>query len=165
MNSMSKQPEKSHKNERRFVNRKARHEYNILETVECGIELAGPEVKSIREGNAKIDEAYARVRGDQVFLVGMNVSAYKHAPVELQPEGTRDRRLLLHRRQIAKLQEHLRQKGRTLVPLALYFARGWAKIELGLAVGKKTFDKRQDLKKKDHQRQIERELGKRRRRL
>ncbi|MBI5724550.1 MAG: SsrA-binding protein SmpB [Planctomycetes bacterium] len=161
---MSRQPEKSGKNERRYVNRKARHEFNILESVECGIELAGPEVKSIREGNAKIDEAYARIRGDQVFLIGMNIASYPHAPVELQPESNRDRRLLLHGRQIAKLQEHVRQKGRTLVPLALYFARGWAKIELGLAVGKRAFDKRQDLKKKDHQRQIEREIGKRKRR-
>ena len=127
----------------RIVNRKARHDYEILEVVECGIELEGTEVKSIRNGQARIDEAYARVRRGEVFLVGANISAYKHAAAAMQHEPTRDRKLLLHRRQIELLESHVKQKGKTVVPLTIYFKRGWVKCELGVAMGKRQYDKRQ----------------------
>jgi len=142
----------------RMLNRKARYNYHIVETVECGLELTGTEVKSLRAGQAKIDEAYARVRGEQVFLVGANIAPYPHAAVAMQHDPTRDRRLLLHRRQIRLLEEHVRQKGRTLVPLAVYFKRGWAKCELGLAVGKRQYDRREALRKREQQREMDRAM-------
>jgi len=142
-------------------NRKARHDYHILEVVECGLELAGTEVKSLRAGAAKLDGAYARIDRGQVFLVGASISPYPHAAGAMQHEPTRDRRLLVHRRQIRKLEVHARQKGRTLVPLAIYFKRGWAKCELALAVGKRQYDKRQAIKERDQKREIARELSRR----
>jgi len=145
-------------------NKKAKHDYYILEVVECGIELLGTEVKSLRSGQAKIDEAYARIREGQVYLIGSTISPYPHAAGKLQHEPTRDRRLLVHRSQIAKLEAHVKQKGKTIVPLAVYFKRGWAKCELGIAEGKQQHDKREDLKKRDHQRDIAREMSRRNRR-
>jgi SsrA-binding protein len=146
----------------RILNRKARHDFAILEVVECGMELLGTEVKSLRAGQAKIDDAYARVRGGQVVLVGANIAMYPNAAGELQHEPLRDRRLLLHRRQIQALEAHVRQKGKTLVPLAVYFKKGWAKCELGVAVGKRMFDKRQAIKAREQQRDIQREMTRRR---
>src|SRR5512142_661726 len=127
---MSKQKDKSQggpPKTARIVNRRARHEYHILEAVECGMELVGTEVKSLRAGQAKIDEAYARVRGGQAFLVGVNIATYPMAAAAMQHDPSRDRRLLLHRRQIDHLQAHALQKGNTLIPLAVYFKDGWAK--------------------------------------
>jgi len=147
----------------RIANRKARHDYHITEVVECGMELTGTEVKSLRAGQAKIDDAFARVREGQVYLIGSNIAMYPQAVAELQHDPTRDRRLLLHRRQIALLLTHVKQKGKTLVPLAVYFHRGWAKCELGLAEGKKQYDKRQDLKAREAKRDISREMNRRRR--
>ncbi|HAU38440.1 MAG TPA: SsrA-binding protein [Phycisphaerales bacterium] len=147
----------------RIANRKARHDYDIVEVVECGLELVGTEVKSLRAGQAKIDEAYARVRGGEVFLVGATISPYPQAAEAMQHDPTRDRRLLLHRRQIAQLESHVKQKGKTLIPLAVYFKNGWAKCEIGVAVGKKQHDKRQDLRTRDHQREIAREMRRRNR--
>jgi len=146
----------------RVANRKARHEYQILEVVECGMELTGTEVKSLRAGQAKIDDAYGRVRGGEVFLIGATISPYPQAAEEMQHATTRDRKLLLRRRQIKLLESHVRQKGRTLIPLAVYFKKGWAKCEIGVAVGKRHYDKREAIKKRDHQRQISRELRRRR---
>jgi SsrA-binding protein len=143
----------------RIANRRARHEYHILEVVECGMALVGTEVKSLRAGQAKIDEAYARIRGGQAFLVGVNIATYPMAAAAMQHDPTRDRRLLLHRRQIDQLQAHALQKGNTLVPLAVYFKDGWAKCE----IGKRQFDKRQDIKKRDQQRDIAREMSRRKR--
>jgi len=131
--------------------------------VECGIELLGTEVKSLRAGNAKIDEAHARVSSGEVFLVGTNIAQYPHAAGKLQHEPARDRKLLLRRRQIGQLESHVRQKGKTLVPLSIYFKRGWAKCELALAVGKKQYDKRQAIRDRDQQRDIAREMSRRRR--
>jgi len=146
----------------RISNHKARHEYHIVETLECGLELVGTEVKSLRAGQAKIDEAYVRIRDGQVWLVGANIATYPLAGPLMQHDPTRDRRLLVHRRQIAALMTHVKQKGKTMVPLAVYFHRGWAKVEIALAEGKKMFDKRQDLKRKQAQRDIAREMNRRR---
>lgn len=146
----------------RIVNRKARHDFHIVEVVECGLELTGTEVKAIRAGLAKIDEAFGRVRDGEAFLVGANIAHYSHAVAAMQHDPKRDRRLLLHRRQIAELQVHATQKGQTLVPLAIYFKKGWAKCELGLAVGKRQFDKRQSIKEREQKRDIDRELRRRR---
>jgi len=148
----------------RIINRRARRDYHILEVVECGIELLGTEVKSLRNGQAKIDEAYARVRGGEVFLIGSSIAPYPQAAPAMQHEPTRDRKLLVRRGQIRQLESHVRQKGKTLVPLAIYFRRGWAKCELGVAVGKRQYDKREAIKKRDQQREIARELSRRRRR-
>jgi len=150
-------------NWRKINNRKARHNFHVLEVVECGIELSGTEVKSLRAGNATIDEAHARVAGGEVRLVGANIAYYPQAAGALQHDPTRSRKLLLHRRQISQLEAHVRQKGNTLVPLAVYFKRGWAKCELGLVVGKKRYDKRETLRKRDQQRDIARELRRRQR--
>jgi SsrA-binding protein len=146
----------------RISNRRAFHEFLITEKVECGIELVGTEVKSLRAGQAKIDEAYARVDNGQLFLVGMNIPAYSHAAEGMQHDPTRKRRLLLHGRQIQQLQSLTAQKGKTLIPLAVYFHRGWAKVEIGVAEGKKKFDKRQDLRKKDHERDMQRAMRRKR---
>ena len=147
----------------RVSNRKARHDYHVLEVVECGMELLGTEVKSLRAGQAKIDEAYARIRGAEVFLVGATISPYAQAAEGLQHEPTRDRKLLLRRRQIALLESHVRQKGKTVVPLAIYFKRGWAKCELGIVEGKRQYDKRETIRKRDQQREIAREISRRNR--
>ncbi len=145
----------------RIVNRKARHEYHILEVVECGMELLGTEVKSLRAGSVQIDDAHARVRDGEVFLVGANIAAYPQAG-PTQHEPMRDRKLLLRRGQIEQLGAHVAQKGKTLVPLAVYFKKGWAKCELGIVVGKRAYDKRQALRKRDQQREINREMTRRR---
>ncbi len=146
----------------RIGNRKAFHDYHIDEKVECGIELMGTEVKSLRAGQAKIDEAYARIDEGQVFLIGANIAPYPQAAEGMQHNPTRKRKLLLHRRQIHQLQVQMQQKGKTLIPLAIYFHRGWAKVELGLAEGKKTYDKRETLRKRDHQRDMDRAMRRRR---
>lgn len=143
-------------------NRRARHEYHILEVVECGLALEGTEVKSLRAGRASIEDAYARVRDGEVFLVGANISAYSHASEAAQHSPQRDRKLLLHKRQIAEIESHVRQKGRTVVPLSVYFKQGWAKCELGIAVGKRAHDKREAIRRRDQKREIERELARRR---
>jgi len=158
---MAKQAEQRRPHSPRIENRKAWHNYHVLEVVECGLELQGTEVKSLRAGSAQIDEAFARLRRDEAFLVGANIAAYPQAgPVQHAP--MRDRKLLLHRRQIALLAAHIAQKGRTLVPLVIYFKKGWAKCELGLVVGKKQYDKRHALRQKDQQREIDREMRRRR---
>lgn len=161
---MAKEKEKSKgSHERRILNRKARHDYHILETVECGMELLGTEVKSIRAGQAKIDEGYARLRSGEVWLSNVEIAHYPQAGPAMQHDPRRDRRLLLHKRQIEKLQAHVNQKGNTIVPLAIYFKAGWAKIEIGLAIGKKMYDKRQAIKDRDQKRDMARATGQRRR--
>ena len=154
--------EKPHSAGPRIANRKAWHDFQILEVLECGLELTGTEVKSLRAGQAQLDEGFARVRGGQLVLVGVNIATYPQAGAMMQHEPLRERRLLVHRRQIKLLEMHVKQKGKTIVPLAIYFKGGWAKCEVGLAIGKKFFDKRQDLKKKDQQREMNREMNKRR---
>lgn len=161
---MSKEKEQHKPRSPRVTNRKARHEYHVLETLECGLELTGTEVKSIRAGQAKIDEAYARIDRGELWLIGMNIAHYQQAAPTMQHDPNRDRKLLVRKRQLAALLDHVRQKGKTLIPLTLYFERGWAKIEIGVVIGKKQFDKRQDLKKRQADRDIAREMSKRFRR-
>jgi len=148
----------------RIFNRRARYDFDILEVVECGMELFGTEVKSLRAGAARIEEAHARLRNGEVYLVGANIAQYPQAAAAAQHDPDRPRRLLLHRRQILPLAAHVNQKGHTLVPLAVYFKRGWAKCELGLAVGRRRYDKREAIRKRDQQRDIAREVARRSRR-
>jgi len=159
---MAKGKEQPKPRSARIVNRKARYDFEILEVVECGMELLGTEVKSLRAGTAKLEDAYGRIRGGQVFLVGASISAYPHAAGAMQHEPMRDRRLLLRRRQIHQLETHVRQKGKTLVPLAVYFKRGYAKVELGVAVGKRHYDKRESIRKREQQREMQRAIRRRR---
>ena len=160
---MAKSKAQDEPRERRIANRKARHAFHIVEKVECGLTLMGTEVKSLRLGQAKIDDGYARIDGGEVLLIGVNIALYPNASGKLQHEPTRDRKLLLHRRQIALLRTHVKQKGKTLIPLAVYFKGPWAKCEIGVAVGKRHYDKREALRKRDQQREIAREMHRRRR--
>ena len=138
-------------------NRRARHEYELLERVEAGLVLQGTEVKALREGRATIQRAFADVRGDEIWLVGANIAAYdKGGFANHDPE--RDRKLLLHRREIDRLRGRVQEKGLTLVPTRLYFKDGRAKVELALAKGKELRDKRGDIAKREADRQIERAL-------
>lgn len=131
------------------TNHKARRDYEILETIECGIELKGSEVKSLRAGKANLEDSFARVEDEGVFLYNTHISPYAQASY-LNVEPTRVRRLLLHKNQIRKLTGKLAQKGLTLVPLKAYFnERGFVKMELALARGKRLYDKRQDIKRRE----------------
>ena len=133
-------------------NKKARHEFFIEETYEAGIELKGSEVKSIRAGKANIKEAYVRISDNEALITGMHISPYeKSGTWSLEPARTR--RLLLHKREIIKLQSLVAQKGLTLVPLTVYLKNGLVKVEIGVARGKKLYDKRQDIKQRDAKRQ------------
>jgi len=143
----------------RISNRRARRDFDILEVVECGIQLTGTEVKSLRAGNAKIDEAHARILNGELFLFGATFGLYPQAAPGMQHEPSRIRKLLVHRRQILKLEVHVRQKGKTLIPLAMYFHRGWAKCEIGIAIGRRSYDKRDAIKKKQQARDMARDLG------
>ncbi len=136
-------------------NRKARHDFHILESMECGIVLTGAEVKSIRQGNANLKEAYARIIGEELWLIGFHITQYVNQNTFELYNAIRDRKLLLHKKQIKKLTDTTQQKGLTLVPLKIYFTRGYAKLELGIGKGKKTHDKREDLKEKAMKREID----------
>jgi len=139
-------------------NRKARYRFEILERLECGVALLGTEVKSLRNGKISLDEAYARVSGREVWLIACDIPEYQQAGVWNHPPK-RPRKLLMHRRELEKFADKANQKGLTLVPLRIYFnARGIAKVEVGLCKGKKVHDKREDLKKRDSQRDIQRAL-------
>ena len=126
-------------------NRKARHEFQILETFEAGIELKGPEVKSLRAGNVSFQDAHARVQRGELWLHSVHISPYEQAN-RSNVDPVRARRLLLHRHEIRRLVGKIKEKGLTIVPLEIYFARGYAKVNLALARGKKLYDKREDLK-------------------
>lgn len=135
-------------------NRKAFHDYFIEETLEAGIVLAGTEVKSLREGRINLKDSFARVENGEVLLYNCHISPYSHGNLS-NHDPTRTRKLLLQRREIERLLGKAQQKGYTLVPLKIYFKRGWAKVEIGLAVGKKLYDKRETESKKSAQREIE----------
>jgi len=139
-----------------ITNRRARHDYLVLETWECGIMLAGPEVKSLRDGRGNLQEAYARVEDGEVWLHGMHISPYAYSRTELDP--VRKRKLLLHHKEIVELQRGTHEKGHTLVPLRVYFKDGRAKLELALARGKRAYDKRQALAERDAKRETERAM-------
>jgi len=136
-------------------NRRARHEYEILEVVEAGVELSGTEVKSLRQGRANLADAFARVEEDQMWLYNSHISPYDHGN-RFNHDPIRKRRLLLHKKQIVKLRSRMAEKGLTLVPLKLFFKGNWAKVDLALARGKQLFDKRESIAKRDNQRQMER---------
>lgn len=139
-------------------NRKARHKFEVLETLECGISLVGSEVKSLRSGKVSIDEAYARVREGEVWLVGSDIAEYPQATI-WNHDPKRPRKLLLHSREVRKFANQAHEKGLTLVPLRLYFNhRGLVKVLIGLCRGKKLHDKRENLKKADMKRDIDRAL-------
>lgn len=142
-------------------NRRARHEYHLLERFEAGLVLTGTEVKSLREGRASLRQAYADVRGGEVWLVGAHISAYEQGNIA-NHDPDRDRKLLLHRHEISSLIGKVKERGLTLVPTKLYFKDGRAKVELALARGKEARDKRRDIAKREADRQIERALKSRR---
>lgn len=146
---MSKQ--KEHKSIS-ITNRKAWHEYFIDDTFEAGIVLAGTEVKSIRLGKASIQEAYCRVEGGEVILYGMYIAPYEQGN-RFNVDPVRPRKLLLHKTEIHKIERNLQEKGYTLVPLKLFFQRGYAKINIGLARGKKLYDKREAIASRDVERE------------
>jgi SsrA-binding protein len=139
-------------------NRQARFQYEILETYETGIELVGTEVKSIREGKVNLRDGFALVRNGEVFLYNVHISPHKTASQVFNHDPTRTRKLLLHRQEIRKLIGKVEQQGLTLVPLKMYLKRGWVKLDLALVRGKKLHDKRDDLKRRQDQRDMERAI-------
>ena len=142
-------------------NRRARHEYHLLDRVEAGLVLTGTEVKSLRDGKATLQQAYGDVREGEAWLVGLHIPEY-HQGNRANHEPDRPRKLLLHRREIDRLNAQLREKGLTVVPTRVYFKEGRVKVELALARGKELHDKRRDIASRDAKRQIERELKSRR---
>lgn len=140
-----------------ILNRKARFNYFIIEEIECGIELFGSEVKSIRNGNCNIKDSYGVIRNNEVYLINMFIKNYKEASI-FNKEETRKRKLLLHKKEIIKLKEKIEKEGYTLIPLIVYFNKNKVKVLLGLCKGKKTYDKREVLKEKEIKRKIEREI-------
>ena len=137
-------------------NRKARYDYFVLESYECGIMLKGPEVKSIRNGRANLQDGYARIDGGEVWLFGMHVSPYEFSRGDLDP--VRPRKLLLHHKQILELARATEERGVTLVPLSVYFKDGRAKVELAIARGKARYDKRQAIAERDAKRETQRAM-------
>jgi len=141
-------------------NRKAKFEYELYDTFEAGIELRGTEIKSIRAGQVSLSEAYIRTNGEQAWLVGAHIAPYEQASV-FNHDPERDRRLLLHKREILDLWDGVRLKGMTIVPTKLYLRNGLAKVEIALAKGKRKYDKRQTIKKRDMERDVDRALNNR----
>lgn len=139
-------------------NRRASHDYELLERFEAGLELTGSEVKSLRQGGGSIAEAYVRVQNGQAFVEGMNIPVYQEASYN-NHEPTRRRRLLLNKREIEELTKGLDRKGLTVVPTSLYFKGGWAKLEVALARGRKQHDKRRADAQKDAKREIDRAMA------
>lgn len=136
-------------------NRRATFDYELLESFEAGLVLTGSEVKSLRQGGATLAEAFARIKGDEVWLEGMHIAPYKDASYN-NHEPLRSRKLLLNRREIAEIKRGLTRQGLTLIPTRLYFKEGWAKLTVALARGKKLHDKRQAVAKKEAEREMER---------
>jgi SsrA-binding protein len=138
-------------------NKKARHDYFIEQTIEAGIVLSGTEVKSIRQGKVNLKDSYATIKDGEVFVSGMHISPYEQGNI-FNKDPLRDRKLLLHKSEINKLIGYTQQKGMALVPIKLYFKRGKAKLELGIARGKKLYDKREDIAERDAKRNIEKRI-------
>jgi SsrA-binding protein len=145
-------------------NRRARHEYTIVDTVEAGIVLQGTEIKSIRAGNVSLAEAYARIDKGEGWIVGLHIAPWGTADARFNHEPRRSRKLLLHRDEIDELLGKIKAKGLTLIPLRLYISRGRAKVELGLARGKQVHDRRREIAERDSRRDMERQLADARRR-
>lgn len=144
------------------TNRRARHEYEIMEVFEAGVQLQGSEVKTLRGGKASLQDAYAVIRGDEVFLFGVHIPPYPQAALQ-NHEPTRMRKLLLHRAEIRRLIGKTAEKGLTLIPMRLYFKGNKVKIELALARGRRTYDKRQAIAKREAEREMAKRQGARRR--
>jgi SsrA-binding protein len=144
----------------RIHNRRAMHEYFIMAKLECGIALLGSEVKSLRQGKAQLQESFARIEGRNLILHGCHIDPYKEAG-KYNHEPLRDRKLLVHRREIRKLESECDQRGVTLIPLAIYFKDGLAKLELGVAKGKQQHDKRDAIKRKEQDRELRRVMTRR----
>lgn len=142
-------------------NRRARYDYEILETYECGLVLSGSEVKSLRDSKVQLREAYARVDDGEVWVYGMHIAPYAFAPGAAGHDPDRRRKLLLHRRQIEEITASTQQRGLTLIPLAIYFKEGRAKVEVGVARGRKTYDKRRAIAERDMERDVERSMRRR----
>jgi SsrA-binding protein len=150
-------PDMSRRGDRVVIrNRRARYDYHVLDAFECGIVLAGAEVKSIRDGRGNLQDAYARVEEGEVWLHGMHVSPYEFSRGDLEP--VRPRKLLLHRKQIDELARATAERGVTLVPLSVYFKDGRAKVELAVARGKRQYDKRRAIAERDAKREAERAM-------
>jgi SsrA-binding protein len=142
-------------------NKKARHDYHIIEVIEAGMVLLGTEVKSLREGRANLKDSYARIRDGELYLVQAHITPYSHASYD-NHDPERVRKLLVHKRELKRLTGKTQEKGLTLVPLKIYFKDGKAKIELALASGKKSYDKRETLKRQTQKREMERAIKERR---
>ena len=140
-----------------IVNRVARHDYFILEEYECGIALTGTEIKSIREGKANIKDSYGIVKNGEVFLLNMFISPYKEGNI-FNHQETRTRKLLLHKSEIRKLEDSIKLEGNTLIPLKVYFVKNKAKVLLGVCKGKKNYDKRESIKERDIQRDLQKRM-------
>ena len=137
------------------TNRKARHEYHISDTLEAGIVLQGTEVKSLREGRANLQDAFCTVLNEEMMLMQCHISPFKHGG-HFNHDATRPRKLLLHKKEIKKYDAAIKQKGFTIIPLKLYFKSGRVKVEIGLAKGKKLYDKRSDIADRDSKRRLDR---------
>ncbi len=161
---MARKPSKDEADGIKMVcrNRRAFHDYDVQDAIECGLVLTGTEVKSLREGSASLEEAYAKVEGGEVWLIGSDIPEYSMGN-RMNHKPKRPRKLLLHRREIARFAGKASQRGFTLVPLRIYFKNGRAKVELAIARGKQLHDKRQAQKKADAQREIRRAMTDRRR--
>jgi SsrA-binding protein len=142
-------------------NRRARHDYELLERFECGIRLTGDEVKSLRAGRASLADCYGRVRDGELWLEGMHIPPYEQGDKRTH-QPLRPRKLLLHRREIDEIARAVNEKGSSLVPLRVYFVHGLAKVEIALARGKRRYEKRQSIAKREAQREMERAAGRRR---
>lgn len=158
---MSKNPSKDTGTKLIAANRKARHEFEFLDSYEAGIQLRGTEVKSLREGQVSLAESYATIRDAELFLKGANIAQYS-AGSYLNHEPTRPRKLLMHRREIQKIGQLIAEKRLTLVPTRMYFKRGIVKVELALARGRVKYEKRQAIKEREDKKRMDREISRRR---
>ncbi len=140
-----------------ITNRKAKYDYNIEETYEAGIVLKGTEIKSIRNGKAQLKDSYAILKKGEVYLLNMHISVYEHGNI-FNHEETRTRKLLLHKKEILKIRDKVEQEGYTLIPIKVYFVKNHAKVLLGVARGKKSYDKRETIKKRDMERDMKQHL-------
>ena len=140
-----------------ILNRKARYDYEILDKFEAGIVLTGTEIKSIRNGQANLKDSYAIIKNNEVYLLNMHISEYKQGN-QFNHDETRTRKLLLHKKEIKKINDKISIKGLTLVPVKLYFVKGKAKIELAIAKGKHTYDKKETIKQRDIEREVKKSL-------
>ena len=142
-----------------IVNRKAKYNYQIFDTVEAGIVLTGTEIKSLRLGKANIRDSYVRVKNNEMYIINMHISSYENGNI-FNHDETRERKLLLHKKEILKFRDKIKLEGYTIVPLKVYLVKGRAKVLIGLAKGKKNYDKREDIKKRDIERNIRARLKK-----